>query len=90
MKKEWSITEQEKGAKTIEEISEKSKLGKRNKNQHKCSHVPLFSFIPIERVVDDTLHTVNNKSLLVRKLLWFSWISVNCKSFSINFCSTES
>jgi len=53
---EWSITDTKKGARTIKEIEESSKLGKRNKNRFSCCHKPRFPFIPIERVVIDSLH----------------------------------
>ena len=56
MKIEWSLTDQSKGAWTIEEIKEKSKLGKRNKSRFNCCQAPLFPFIPIDHVVIDTLH----------------------------------
>jgi len=56
MTKEWSIVEQAKGARTIEEITAMSKLGKRNPNRNNCSHKPLFRCVPIERAVIDSLH----------------------------------
>ncbi len=37
-------------------ITEKSKLAKSSKNRYNCSRVPLFSFVPLERVVIDSLH----------------------------------
>lgn len=56
MKLEWSISDPEKGARTIEEIREKHKLSKRSKSRFNCCGDPLFPFIPIQRVVIDTLH----------------------------------
>ena len=56
MEEQWSLTDTEKGARTIQGITEKSKLGKKNKNRCNCSHEPLFPFIPIARVVVDSLH----------------------------------
>ena len=56
MSLEWSITDPEKGARTIEEIQTKCKLGKRNKERFSCCRSPIFPFIPIERVVIDSLH----------------------------------
>jgi len=53
---EWSVTDTAKGARTIEEIEESSKLGKRNKNRFSCCQKPIFPFIPIERIVIDSLH----------------------------------
>ena len=52
----WSIQDQSKGARTIEEIQEKCKLGKTSKNRFNCCHPPMFPFIPIERVIIDSLH----------------------------------
>lgn len=73
MKLEWSLTDQSKGARTIEEIKEKSKLGKRNKSRFNCCQAPLFPFIPIDHVVIDTLHLFlrisdNLIDLLIRDL----------------------
>ena len=56
MTRNWSISDQSKGARTIEEITEKSKLGKTNKNRFNCCRAPMFPFIPMERVVIDSLH----------------------------------
>ena len=74
MTKEWSIVHQAKGARTIEEITTMSKLGKRNLNRNNCSHEPLFPFISIERVVIDSLHMFLRisdtlKNLLIRDLV---------------------
>ena len=52
----WSIQDGSKGARTIEEIKEKCKLGKTSRNRFNCCHPPMFPFIPIERVVIDSLH----------------------------------
>jgi len=70
MTMEWSLTDVSKGARTIEEIAEKSTLGKQRYN---CRHLPLFRFIPIERVIIDTLHLFlrisdNLTDLLIRDL----------------------
>ena len=53
---EWSITDSKKGARTIEEIAQKSKLPKSNKQKFNCSRTPVFPFIPLHRVVIDSLH----------------------------------
>ena len=45
-----------KGARTTEEIAEKAKLGKTSKNRFNYSRAPMFPFIPIQRVVIDSLH----------------------------------
>ena len=56
MQLQWSISDPSKGARTVQEIKEKCKLGKTNKNRYNCKYPPLFPFIPINRVVIDTLH----------------------------------
>lgn len=53
---EWSLTDPRKGARTTQEIKEKSVLGKKNKERFSCCRAPLFPFIPMEQVVIDTLH----------------------------------
>jgi hypothetical protein len=52
----WSLTDSVKGARTIDEISEKCKLAKTSKNRKNCCRPPLFSFIPLDHVVIDSLH----------------------------------
>lgn len=52
----WSLTDVAKGARTIEEIKEKSKLGKTSKSRFNCRREPIFPFIPLHRVVIDSLH----------------------------------
>ena len=56
MELKWSISDPLNGARTIEEIREKSKLSKRNKLRFSCCREPIFPFIPITRVVIDSLH----------------------------------
>ena len=56
MTRNWSITDQSKGAQTIKGITEKSKLSKTNKNRYNCCRPPMFPFITMERVVIDSLH----------------------------------
>ena len=56
MQLQWSISDPSKGARTVQDIKEKCKLGKTNKNRYNCKHPPLFPFIPINRVVIHTLH----------------------------------
>ena len=53
--KEWSLTDVSKGARTVELISEGSKLSAKSK-KFNCVRVPLFPMIPISRVVIDNLH----------------------------------
>ena len=56
MDKAWSLTDSAKGARTVQEITEKSKLAKTSKNRYNCRRAPLFPFIPVKRVVIDSLH----------------------------------
>ena len=56
MKLKWSITDTEKGARTIEEITEKSKLSKKSKQRYNCCKKPAFPFIPLHQVIIDPLH----------------------------------
>ena len=56
MELQWSISDPLNGARTIEEIKEKSKLSKRSKLRFSCCREPIFPFIPITRVVIDSLH----------------------------------
>ena len=52
----WSDTDTSKGARTIQEIKEKAMLSKRSKARFSCCRASLFPFIPMERVLIDTLH----------------------------------
>ena len=52
----WSITDVTKGARTNEEIAEKYTLPKSSKHRYSCSRKPVFSFIPLHRVIIDSLH----------------------------------
>ena len=52
----WSITDVGKGARTINEIQEKSKLSKASKQRFNCCRHPIFPFIPMQHVVIDSLH----------------------------------
>ena len=53
MSQEWSISDITKGARTVEEIARFASMKQQKFN---CSRKPLFSFIPIHRVIIDTLH----------------------------------
>ena len=53
MSKNWSISNIDNGARTINEITE---LPKSNKYKFNCSSKPLFPFIPITKIIIDTLH----------------------------------
>lgn len=80
VKSEWSISDPKKGARTVEEIKEKSKLSKRNKLRFSCCREPLFPFIPLTRVVIDSLHlflriTDVLINLLIRDLQIYDGIS---------------
>ena len=56
MSLEWSLTDSNKGARTTDEIAAKSELAKTSKLRFNCCRPPLFSFIPMSRVVIDSLH----------------------------------
>ena len=49
--KKWSLTDKTLGARDSVEISRRAKC-----KQYNCKNDPLFSFIPIDHVVIDTLH----------------------------------
>ena len=53
---QWSMSDLNKGARTIQEISEKAKLPRRSTIRFNCSETPIFPFIPIQRVIIDHLH----------------------------------
>ena len=53
MSQKMSISDIAKGARTIEEIA---RLASMKQHKFNCSRKPLFSFIPIHRVIIDTLH----------------------------------
>lgn len=53
---EWSLTDQNKGARTIQSITDASRLPARSKKKFNCSKVPLFSMVPMEGVIIDNLH----------------------------------
>ena len=52
----WSLTESIKGARSIEEITEKAQLSKNSKVHLNCCQKSIFSFIPMERVIIDNIH----------------------------------
>ena len=60
----WSMDDVSKGARTCELISKWSHQGK-----FSCKHVPLFDFIPMDRVVIDTLHLFLRISDVLTQLL---------------------
>ena len=66
--KQWSLTEINLGARTLEQISKCAKS-----KQYNCKKDPLFSFIPLDHVIIDTLHLFlrisdNLIELLIREL----------------------
>ena len=56
MSKKWSITDTQLGARIINKITKKSKLGKSSTQHFNCAREPLFSTVPFNRVVIDSLH----------------------------------
>ena len=65
----WSINDRAHGARSIEEIKEMAKLPKRSKLRFNCCRDPIFCFIPISRVVIDSLHLFLRKSDVLINLL---------------------
>ena len=51
----WSMVDQIQGARTVEEIASMAAI-KSKSNKFNCNNPPLFPFIPITRVVPDSLH----------------------------------
>ena len=66
MSKEWSAFDVSKGARTVKEIQELSIKSRANMG---CKRSPLFTFIPIHRVLIDTLHLFLRVSDLLINLL---------------------
>ena len=54
--KKWSMTDTSQGARTVEEITRCAKMPKNSKNKFNCNAKPIFSSVPIARVIPDTLH----------------------------------
>ena len=53
---QWSVTDESLGARTVEDIVRRSKLGKRNKERLNCYREPMFDFVPMHHVIIDALH----------------------------------
>lgn len=53
---QWSIIDEEQGARTTQAIIDASKLPKRSTSRYNVSHEPLFTSIPMHRVIPDNLH----------------------------------
>ena len=66
--KEWSITDTEQGARTVQNIKAAAKLPKRSVTKYNCSHPPLFD-IPMHKVIIDNLHLFLRISDLLINLL---------------------
>ena len=69
MSLQWSITDSDKGARTVEEIAAKSTLPKTSKLQFNCSRSPMFDFIPMPHVVIGLLHLFLRVSDVLTNLL---------------------
>ena len=54
--KEWSMIDVNKGARTVNEITEYAKKPKNSKTKYNCNSAPIFSSVPIHKVIPDTLH----------------------------------
>lgn len=55
-RKEWSLTDVSKGARSIEEIQQQVNTRSRTVEKYNSKHAPLFPSIPIDHVVIDSLH----------------------------------
>ena len=56
LENQWSIVDEEHGARTTRSIIDASKLPKKSTNRYNVSHEPLFTSIPMHRVIPDNLH----------------------------------
>ena len=67
---EWSFTNLTKGARSVEEITEKAKLPKKSKVRFNCCKKPIFPFIPLHRVVIDNFLRISDVliNLLIRDI----------------------
>ena len=88
IRKKWSITDKSLGARDSEEIGKHAKS-----KQYNCKSNPLFSFIPIDHVIIDTLHLFlrisdNLIKLLIRELRRKDAID-KVSTFSIGFCRNK-
>ncbi len=68
MEKEWSISDKEAGARTVEETVTLAHA-RRSQNRYNVSHVPLFPSIPLTNVVIDNLHMFLRVSDVLTDLL---------------------
>jgi len=53
--KEWSLTDPDKGARSINKIQDCAKKGKTSKEKYNCSRQPILP-IPIDHIIPDILH----------------------------------
>ena len=61
----WSITDESKGARTVDKISVWQRRGR-----YSCKNVPLFDFIPVKNVVIDVLHLfLRISDVLIQELI---------------------
>ena len=86
--KVWSLLDPDCGARNLEQIKNYSKSRKFN-----CTHAPLFTFIPLNHVVIDTLHLYlricdNLIQLLIRQLKVADAIDKK-KTYSDNFAKEK-
>ena len=92
--KEWSITDENKGARTVTPIISASKLPAKSPKQFNCSRIPLFQAIPIHQVIIDNLHLFlriadNLINLLITELRRMDGIEKcttldNCGTLNVN------
>ena len=67
--KQWSIVDEECGARTVKGMNAAAALPKGSKKKFNCSNPPLFSMIPMHKVIIDNLHLFLRISDLLINLL---------------------
>ena len=67
--KQWSIVDEECGARTVKGMNAAAALPKGSKKKFNCSNPPLFSMIPMHKVIIDNLHLFLCISDLLTNLL---------------------
>ncbi|KAJ8018072.1 hypothetical protein HOLleu_44137 [Holothuria leucospilota] len=79
--KSWSMTNPDQGARTVSEICE---MAGRKRNKYNCSFPPIFTCIPVDHVVMDSLHLfLRIADQLVSQLIKYLRLMDNIKSMSV-------
>ena len=69
LEKQWSIVDEECGARTVKGMNAAAALPKGSKKKFNCSNPPLFDMIPMHKVIIDNLHLFLRISDLLINLL---------------------